>query len=599
MGCVSALVVIFFGIATTGAPPKYLLWQSNPSPELFAQFGQLRMALWLAQRSQRQLVALNFSSEHYESASLSLCDFFDLAGAASCNKNPQTQEILSSCLTSLHDTELHSNTTTVCFRGSLFDSKLNTTDEVRLGIMKSPPRLAFAEPWKLLYERHLLPLLPGNFSVAHWRRGDQLATRCHDKWRGNRDMSVNCATASAFVTDIRSHAGGDRNEAVIVATNERDKSTLAVLRAAPGFSLLSDLLRNTLDRMYSASSPPLFNRAVTEFVLESLAMLNAPILISIGVSGIGDIIETERQLHGRSFCTRRHDGVHSSCSLILAEVLEQTTSGLQGKSTSVCLDATHIPTDFILRIPRLRTLAWDKGLPDRCSVQQQEASHYAVHVLSQNSVYRLADIVLQKGARWKDGAAELMRPTWNFSLLHKVLNATKAASPKKNLDALFMAVSEMQCPAAPVSDNSTLVLHARMGDKEHIRAEFEPPLLDYLQHRSIKIVEINVVLHYAPWGLEDSFKRMPNLRSKVGHLFHMTNESLLANAGRLYDLIETVRSVGVEKVTVVSSVSVDENLCKFARSCHFLSTGGGFGEIAVNINRRLRPNCSSSTISSV
>jgi len=211
---------------------------------------------------------------------------------------------------------------------------------------------------------------------------------------------------------------------------------------------------------------------------------------------------------------------------------------------------------------------------------------------------RVADIVLQKGARWKDGAAEIARPAWSASLLHKVLNATGSASIKENLAVLFATVAGMRCaagPLAPVSDNSTLVLHARMGDKEHMRAEFEPPLAEYIKQKAIAAVQINVVFHYAPWGQEDSLAKNPKLRARMGHLFHMTNDSLLANARLLYDLIESVQGMGVANVTVSSSTSVDGNLCKLAHSCHFLSTGGGFGEIALDINRRLRPNCSSST----
>ena len=275
-----------------------------------------------------------------------------------------------------------------------------------------------------------------------------------------------------------------------------------------------------------------------------------------------------------------------------AAFLLMAAAASAGELQHGCLDATQAQNVSVLRMPQQRVADWDTGLLDRCNAQQQESIHHQIFVLSQNSVYRVADIIRQKGARWKDGAAEIARPAWSASLLHRVLNATggASASVKENTEVLYAAVARMHCAA--VSDNSTLVLHARMGDKEHIRAEYEPPLAEYIRQRSIKAVEINVVFHYAPWGQEDSLAKSPKLRARMGHLFHMTNASIVANARHLYDLIESVQGMGVAKVTISSSVSVDDNLCKFAHSCHFLSTGGGFGEIALDINRRLRPKCS-------
>jgi hypothetical protein len=191
---------------------------------------------------------------------------------------------------------------------------------------------------------------------------------------------------------------------------------------------------------------------------------------------------------------------------------------------------------------------------------------------------------------------EIAKPAWNASLLHKALNASRAASAKDNLEALYTAVADMRCAAPPTGDNSTLVLHARMGDKEHIRSEFEPPLREYIRQRAIRFVEIHAVFHYAPWGREDSLKTNPKLLAKMGHLFRMTNASIVANVQRMYDLIELVEGMGPLNVTVLSSTSIDQSLCSFVRACHFFSTGGGFGEIARDIRRRLYPNCSAPTL---
>ena len=72
-----------------------------------------------------------------------------------------------------------------------------------------------------------------NYTVVHWRRGDQLSSRC----RQGKDSSVNCKSAADLVAMVRNHS---HDSLVYVATNEPANSTeLEVLRSA-SFKLYSD-----------------------------------------------------------------------------------------------------------------------------------------------------------------------------------------------------------------------------------------------------------------------------------------------------------------------------------------------------------------------
>jgi len=59
-------------------------------------------------------------------------------------------------------------------------------------------------------------------------------------------------------------------------------------------------------------------RELEEFLLEALAMLNGPVLLTVGVSTVNDLLESARKAEGRSFCTRAHDEVESWCTLVKA-----------------------------------------------------------------------------------------------------------------------------------------------------------------------------------------------------------------------------------------------------------------------------------------
>ena len=73
------------------------------------------------------------------------------------------------------------------------------------------------------------------YLAVHWRRGDQLATKCKAEW----DTSVNCGSAQDLRRLVDKKLQG-RAWHVYVATNERDSETLTQLTAF-GYKLQSDI----------------------------------------------------------------------------------------------------------------------------------------------------------------------------------------------------------------------------------------------------------------------------------------------------------------------------------------------------------------------
>ena len=78
--------------------------------------------------------------------------------------------------------------------------------------------------------------------MFHWRRGDQLTTRCF--YYGEKSDRVNCGSPDNFVKFVKAtfaSLGVDAASIVTyVATNERNASSIAVLRRE-GYKLFGDI----------------------------------------------------------------------------------------------------------------------------------------------------------------------------------------------------------------------------------------------------------------------------------------------------------------------------------------------------------------------
>lgn len=128
----------------------------------------------------------------------------------------------------------------------------------------------------------------GNWTVVHWRRGDQIPRRCMTRV----DKSVNCEGARALALLVRNLS---TDSVVYIATNEKNLSTLSTLRNS-GFLLFNDLL----DNLNIESKPSL--SALDILIAEVSLMLQATTFLAWGVSEIDDVVQFERMKRGKSYC---------------------------------------------------------------------------------------------------------------------------------------------------------------------------------------------------------------------------------------------------------------------------------------------------------
>lgn len=149
-------------------------------------------------------------------------------------------------------------------------------------------RKSFVDYKTKMFENALLPLRNTivNYTVVHWRRGDQLSSRC----RQRKDQSVNCGDASVLIEEIGRLT---RDHVVYIATNEDPRSQDSQTLRQHGYLLFDERLSSFQ------------HGSVGSFLLEVRLMLDATTFLGWGVSIINDVIEHERMLKRKSWCATK------------------------------------------------------------------------------------------------------------------------------------------------------------------------------------------------------------------------------------------------------------------------------------------------------
>lgn len=115
-------------------------------------------------------------------------------------------------------------------------------------------------------------------TVVHWRRGDQILSRCHS----NVDISVNCRSAEVFIDKVRNHTR-NLSSLVYVSTNENKPDILKKLSDAGmlswrsfGFMAHKEL------------------KSIDVFIVELMLMINATTFLYWGSSTIPSLVNAAR-----------------------------------------------------------------------------------------------------------------------------------------------------------------------------------------------------------------------------------------------------------------------------------------------------------------
>lgn len=284
---------------------KPLVWVQNKEG-LFSQFLQMRiMAFVTREAKELELVIPHLFTTHMNKTAMSMCDIYKVSKDVRCV--PALDVNVSMCRTTAevirrvyYGAQYYSRFLAVqsllqtnidfCYRMTVpFLGGETRRDAFLRAISFSSPRFEFHASFRESFRSYKRALVAPQsiYTVVHWRRGDQLSSRCLQ----GKDNSVNCRSAQELISLVRQYSN---DSIVYVATNEADMNSpeMRTLRAE-GFQVF-----NTTAVDWEMSS-------VTAFVVDVRLMLDATTFLGWGVSIINDIVEHERMLRNKTFCVAR------------------------------------------------------------------------------------------------------------------------------------------------------------------------------------------------------------------------------------------------------------------------------------------------------
>lgn len=286
--------------STSQKKMKFLIWFSN-NDGIFSQFLQMKIMHYVAQNiNKRTLLIAPIRSLHMPNQTIILCDLFQLPITIQCfnnddiyNWNYYNKDI--KCLTDIKvNIMLKSNSYSnniekhdiVCYRGLVpFLGTLTRRDAVLNAVDFAIPNLILNKIYResfLTFKKNL-GFNNNNYTVIHWRRGDQLSSRC----KQGRDLSVNCNDASYLISFVHSHV---QDKLVYIATNEKNAINELHLLTNAGFLIYN--------HSYSIGT----NDDLSIFMLEIALMLDSTTFLGWGISEVNDVIENQRMRMKKSYC---------------------------------------------------------------------------------------------------------------------------------------------------------------------------------------------------------------------------------------------------------------------------------------------------------
>ena len=257
--------------------PRSFTWVGDKDG-LVSHFLQLKIYALLASTYQRVLYVSPIFSIHYGNRPTHLCDVFDLRAVPFVRC---IDAVAESCSLQMTPAVLASPAQRVCYKGPLPNilaaanrkesvlRAVNLTNiQLRLNDKYAPVLMAVKQALGVgggaagegqgeggrralragvtsakeakTASAQALPRASAQYTVAHWRRGDQLRTRC----KAQRDLSVNCGSAADLIAAIRRLSN---DSIVYVATNEAATSDEYAALLQAGFRLFSSVkVRQTL-----------------------------------------------------------------------------------------------------------------------------------------------------------------------------------------------------------------------------------------------------------------------------------------------------------------------------------------------------------------
>ena len=283
--------------------PDSIYWKSHNNAGLFSQFLQLKIMHKKISELGKKLIIIPVKSRHFGMQKMHLCNLFELPSNISCvDHNPDYVKCTDDW------DNIVKRKSHVCYGGKIsFTADSSHNRRYILEAVNYELPLKFDTKYNQTISNFVSKLSPyriSNYTVVHWRRGDQLTSRC----KQSIDTSVNCLTADDLLIKIREYSN---NSNIFIATNEKKSSVESnKLMKTPGVKLFHSVDDTNQLNVFEI------------LVIEVYLMIHAEKFLGWGVSEINDVVvyfilpincfycrskEYERMKSNKSFCEAQEE----------------------------------------------------------------------------------------------------------------------------------------------------------------------------------------------------------------------------------------------------------------------------------------------------
>jgi hypothetical protein len=321
----------------------HLIWRQN-FEGLYSHVLQLKTFIYVFNmfNISRLLLIEDHHSRHYH-GDARICNYLSFPSNIHCVPYDVGKIPCQNTLSILFDDP---ETTSLCFQGRPYFTDLLVTIKYDIAIL--PPRIQFHSVYHDTFQqiKRSLQLSTTNYLVVHWRRGDQLTTRCTNTFTGLHDHSVNCANSSELV-NVLARYGYVKYDTkkrkiigqVVLVSNEDDVETLTYLQNQ-GLLVLLDRIN---DPLHSPDD-------LIHVTIDTLFMLDAQTVLNFGVSTMNDVLEAERMVLKKSFCITPQD--NSSWCALWKQTHSDPRRLKKNKNPSTLSDYTPAMIEKAFRTPK-------------------------------------------------------------------------------------------------------------------------------------------------------------------------------------------------------------------------------------------------------
>lgn len=266
---------------------------------------------------------------------------------------------------------------------------------------------------------------------------------------------------------------------------------------------------------------------------------------------------------------------------------------------------TNVVIIFLLCASMLRSLEVRQSLFDICEFRPPQSASaqcldeppckFCVKVLSQNSVYRISDILIHSGLKWNlDGQHILDKKSeYNNSFLYNVLekNGLARSDPVENVREMRNVILRRAPEVLTVQDkvyledDNTALVYLRAGD----RIDRVPIALfsKRVTETRAKRIVLSFVLHFGQWTEEDIAEQLRKHEEVVSDkdIFSYTDMDNAKNYEYIWHVVQHFRKAvpGIE-IVIRSNEKPDEDLALYVLKSNFISCSSvGFEKLITNL----------------